>query len=358
MNCLQEITDLLSQKNLSGIVFMQSAHKKEIVLFQEALYYIGFGPELQYAKFGADGKFGNSTQNALIAFARKNKKTTKGKKLTPALSVLLHKAVVCKEAYLTLAADRHNKDVEKIYAYKSTHKGKIAALQLLLAHAGYDRELEYDKYGNDGFYESCTVRAIRRFAADNHISSDRKKMTTTLCEHLLTSFSPLYVITENTSIPKKASNSDSLLVSYTNTRFTGNEIIAHTGFLKALDKINTYAEKADVLIHVTSSFRKPEDKLKGAIVKPASRSNHLVGHAIDMNVRYGKNYINWCTSKELGGQDLPEPVKKFIDFICADKSLRWGGHFKIKDPVHIDDNFNANAKAWDNLYKEIRERYA
>ena len=35
---------------------------------------------------------------------------------------------------------------------------------------------------------------------------------------------------------------------------------------------------------VTNAFRKENQKLGGTIVTPASKSNHLVGHAIDMNL--------------------------------------------------------------------------
>jgi hypothetical protein len=74
-------------------------------------------------------------------------------------------------------------------------------------------------------------------------------------------------------------------------------------------------------------------------------SNHLAGHAIDMNVKYGEAKDKWCNSTCLGGV-LPDGVSGFIKAIQDDAGLRWGGDFSDKDPVHIDDNLNADGEAW------------
>ena len=36
---------------------------------------------------------------------------------------------------------------------------------------------------------------------------------------------------------------------------------------------------------VTHAFRTKDQNLDGTVVTPASKSNHLVGHAIDMNLK-------------------------------------------------------------------------
>ena len=73
---------------------------------------------------------------------------------------------------------------------------------------------------------------------------------------------------------------------------------------------------------------------------PATDSNHLVGHAIDMNLYEGKVL---CNSKCL--TNPPEQlkgVKCFISSIQHDPTLRWGGDFRLKDVVHIDDGLNVH----------------
>ena len=71
---------------------------------------------------------------------------------------------------------------------------------------------------------------------------------------------------------------------YHNVRFVGAEVLADADFLPLLDRLNDHAAACGVEIHVTSSFRDPDRAPDGAIVPPARRSNHFVGHAIDMNV--------------------------------------------------------------------------
>ena len=92
-------------------------------------------------------------------------------------------------------------------------------------------------------------------------------------------------------------------------------------------------------MYVTSSFRKSGQAVGGAIVQPARRSNHFVGHAIDMNVvdKNGK----WCKSGCLRYSLNQNPdVKCFIEKIRKDPYLRWGGDFSTPDVVHIDEAVN------------------
>jgi hypothetical protein len=121
-----------------------------------------------------------------------------------------------------------------------------------------------------------------------------------------------------------------------------------------LERVNTYAEQADVFVHVTSSFR-TSSNVGGAIVKPATRSNHMAGHAIDMNVVYDdrKKFAN---SKELAKYpSVAEPVRRFIRSIINDPDLRWGGTFRVKDTVHIDDSLNSDMALWDKRYQAMQK---
>lgn len=106
-------------------------------------------------------------------------------------------------------------------------------------------------------------------------------------------------------------------------------------------------------MYITSSFRKSGQVIGGAIVTPASRSNHYVGHAIDMNLA-GPGY--WCNSRCLGDPNQHQGVKCFIGKIRGDLGLRWGGDFNVKDVVHIDDGLNLQKpKAYDALYNLLQK---
>ena len=94
--------------------------------------------------------------------------------------------------------------------------------------------------------------------------------------------------------------------------------------------------------------------LTNVIVPPSKTSNHLVGHAIDMNLYYeGK----LCNSKCLINEATwPEGVGCFISKIRNNKDLRWGGDFEPKDPVHIDDDlYDRDRSLYKKLYDTLQE---
>jgi hypothetical protein len=127
---------------------------------------------------------------------------------------------------------------------------------------------------------------------------------------------------------------------YHNTQFAGDEVRADVDFFPLLDRINDFAEECGVRLHVTSSFRDPDRKPSGAIVPPATRSNHFVGHAIDMNVASGSGFFNSRKLARANLPNLPAEVRRFIQKIRDDPDLRWGGDFRPEDPVHVDDGLN------------------
>ena len=107
-------------------------------------------------------------------------------------------------------------------------------------------------------------------------------------------------------------------------------------------------------VYVTSSFRKSGQDVSGAIVKPAKRSNHFVGHAIDMNVVDRKG---WCNSRCLRySLNQRSDVQCFIEKIQKDPDLRWGGDFSTPDVVHIDDSINwLKPSVYDQLYNTLQK---
>lgn len=126
------------------------------------------------------------------------------------------------------------------------------------------------------------------------------------------------------------------------------------GFQSSMNAICAAANRCNVKLLVTSAYRKSNSSVTDAIVQPADRSNHLVGHAIDMNVVYGAhNFI--CNSACLRGNSKPREVQCFLNQV-QQNGLRWGGTFTTSDPVHIDDAFNINQNQYDSLYKSIQKQ--
>ncbi|XP_076811398.1 uncharacterized protein LOC143458016 isoform X1 [Clavelina lepadiformis] len=133
--------------------------------------------------------------------------------------------------------------------------------------------------------------------------------------------------------------------------YNGQAIRVHPDFVGSMNKIKSAAVWCDVKVWVTHSFRKQGQPLSGAIVIPASRSNHLVGHAIDMNVQSAHG---WCNSKCLQAKS-DKGAECFINRIIAD-GLRWGGNFNRKDPVHIDDYYNRYIGQYDSVFQSVQNQ--
>jgi hypothetical protein len=122
-----------------------------------------------------------------------------------------------------------------------------------------------------------------------------------------------------------------------------------SSFAYYISLMNTLAEQNNVYILVQGEgFRRADAPVRNAIVPPSATSNHLVGHAVDINIRYNGKLYN---STDLGQFDnLPQAIKNFING-CKSHGMRWGGDFSTKDPVHFDDGLNLNDKsAYDQLY--------
>jgi Putative peptidoglycan binding domain len=143
------------------------------------------------------------------------------------------------------------------------------------------------------------------------------------------------------------------LVTFTSPRFTNKIVLADVEFIDSLQKIDQFAQANGLEIFVTSSARQQGVPIGGAIVLPASRSNHLVGHGIDMNIMLGGTLFN---SDALGNfNTLPTAIQQFITSVRNDPIIRWGGDFDPSDPVHLDDGLNIREPAtWKAKFQIIQ----
>lgn len=143
--------------------------------------------------------------------------------------------------------------------------------------------------------------------------------------------------------------------------FRGAPLTVHNGFVPAIERIRGYAKEAGVTLYVTGSVRSVHDEIEDPIVSPASRSNHLAGYAIDLNVDLPDG--TRCDSVCLGDlSNASPPVRRFIQLVRSDAArqhdqpqLRWGGDFRTPDPVHIDDGLNLrDAASYDAFREEVQ----
>jgi hypothetical protein len=131
------------------------------------------------------------------------------------------------------------------------------------------------------------------------------------------------------------------------------EIVIDSGFKKYTDIMDEIARKHSIEVKIQESFRKEGEEVTNAVVQPITTSNHLVGHAIDVNLYYNNTLYN---SKDLNEyKELPDAIKDFIRE-CKQKGIRWGGDFIEPNGVHFDDNlYERNRKEYELLYKRYQK---
>jgi peptidoglycan hydrolase-like protein with peptidoglycan-binding domain len=227
----------------------------------------------------------------------------------------------------------------------------VTAVQTLLNELGYGAQLNFAKFGADGLYGNSTRKAMIAYAKDNNIESDGDWLTRPLIDQMLKDINLFYGKNWSDQAQNNLPSEDSPLVLFQGSRFQGKPCRADKQFVPMLKKINAHAEEANVFVYVTSAFRTTTN-VQGAIVTPAKKSNHLAGHAIDMNLIYGNN--QWANSKVLKKYpNVPAPVKRFLKLIIDDPNLRWG--MKFNDPVHIDDHLNKDLTKWGKRYEAMQK---
>lgn len=352
MECSNLLESALNKGNISTSLFKGSPDKELITDLQRTLFELGFRKELKWDNYQADGDYGKATTAAVVAFAQKNNHSTDGKSVSNTLAkLIIERHDLLPEMYVLWRI--HTSDLRtKKYISKGT-RTSISAIQVFLNTIGYGEQLNFKKFGADGLYGNSTRNAVITYAKDNNIDCDGDLLTRPVVDLFLRDINPHYGKNWSDLAAQNMPSKKSPLVLFEGSRFSGKPCRADVEFVSALEKINGYAEKADVYIHVTSSFRTTTN-VRGAIVKPATFSNHLAGHGIDMNLRYGNG--KWANSKVLAKYpNVPEPVKKFLKSIIDDPKLRWGGKFNTKDPVHIDDHLNKDRATWKKRYEAMQK---
>jgi hypothetical protein len=110
-----------------------------------------------------------------------------------------------------------------------------------------------------------------------------------------------------------------------------NDMVVHKDFVAGLESVNQAAADAGVRFQVNQTLRLAGRPVGGAVVTPATNSQHLIGNAIDFNILNDGKTIN----SQVKWDDLPQAAKDFISKVKA-ANLRWGGDFSKPDRIHFD----------------------
>jgi hypothetical protein len=126
-----------------------------------------------------------------------------------------------------------------------------------------------------------------------------------------------------------------------------DEILVHVDFADSISStMNDEAKRAKVNLNINQAFRRADVPPSGSVVPPAKKSQHLVGHAVDLNIIDGSTTNSADMFKNGNETDAADT---FVDAVKA-KGLRWGGDFSPVDPVHFDDYLNPYGEDYEMAY--------
>lgn len=125
-----------------------------------------------------------------------------------------------------------------------------------------------------------------------------------------------------------------------------DELVIAYPVVECLRMADLEASALSLKIVINQAFRVAGVPVSGAVVRPARKSQHLIGHAIDCNIVDGDN---WNNSSAFAQGKETESAKQFIRAM-KDNGMRWGGDFRDVDTPHFDLQLNANLEAFDFKY--------
>lgn len=186
----QSFKTISRRPGIENVLKRDSSSKQEIKLLQEALFELGYGRELQWHQFGADGDFGNATTAALTAFNQKSGLDTENEAVSAKVA---EKIAECHEVLPDLRllnAVRRAEAAESLLAFRAPHKDLIIALQRMLNAVGSGKIDGFKTLMVDGDYGNGTTGAVKLFATQEGVETDGKQMDADLVDRIIAKYEP------------------------------------------------------------------------------------------------------------------------------------------------------------------------
>lgn len=192
MKDIDVIKDLHKKKQTQSILKYRSEKKESVKSLQNVLFELGFGRELKWDMYGADGDYGNCTATAVDTFCSYNKIKASGRAVSGKTAErIIYLYALIDHLKIINEAVQHG-EIETRIKQKGRYKTGIAALQSLLAELGYTRQLKWNKYGADGDFGNCTTAALKKYAEVEGYLDSGEVLTDKLAESILQKFKPYF----------------------------------------------------------------------------------------------------------------------------------------------------------------------
>ncbi|MDZ7767439.1 MAG: hypothetical protein U5K00_23985 [Melioribacteraceae bacterium] len=192
MKDIDRIINLHKKKSTSKVLKYGSTEKIEIKALQRVLNDLGFGRELKWDKYNADGYYGDCTLKAVENFCDYNKIRASGKSVSlKAAEKIIERYELIDELKILNEALKQG-EIETRIKLNGRYKTGIAAMQTLLAELGYKRQLKWNKYGADGEFGKATTSALKKYSEDEGYLDSGEALTEKLAESIISKFKNFY----------------------------------------------------------------------------------------------------------------------------------------------------------------------
>jgi len=188
----ETLKQLMDDGTIARALSRDSSARHAITALQTLLHWLGFDRQLKWEKYGADGGYGKATVAAVAEFAARNGSTANGERVTSALAEKILARYDALEELKQLAGDVDRNWIERYYKKGGTDRVRIATLQTLLRELGFEKELNWARFGADGDYGRSTTAAVAAFGKREGLDGDGGMLTMPLAERILARLDPFY----------------------------------------------------------------------------------------------------------------------------------------------------------------------
>ena len=201
------------------------------------------------------------------------------------------------------------------------------------------------KYISNRIKSKAIIQVTRSFTdkIDGIVGNNSKKELTLWIDNKHTVTGDLVRVKE-TKFSNVELGDDFKVINHPN--INAGELVVSSTLVDSLKSANKKAKELSLDIVLNQTMRVNGVKVSGAVVTPASKSQHLIGHAIDCNIVDGDN---WNSSKTFKDKSESENAKKFIAAM-KEKGMRWGGNFSNIDTPHFDKQVLSSSFDYDCKY--------
>ena len=179
------LEQLIRNANVEAVLKRGSGAKDSVQALQRILNDLGFGKELSWQTYGADGDYGSGTALAVRLFANKNGLAGNGEVVTQAITEMMVARLGILDDLRNIYNALNDEKIGAFYHYKSPHLVAVVSLQTLLNALGYGAQLNWQKFGADGDFGDNTKKALLAFAKDENLSGDGQALTSAQAERII-----------------------------------------------------------------------------------------------------------------------------------------------------------------------------